>query len=222
MEDFLVAYPDGFARTWNYGVSVDKRPKPLAGKQPVDDVLFLRMLIESLKRRAGVDPRRVYLAGTSYGGMMAFTAACALSGELGAVAVLITGMSEQQRVDCSSSKPMPLLIIAGTKDAVQTYGGEFLGLTPLLSVPETVAFWKKRNNCTTATEENLTHRDSSDLTTVELTRYSGCAEGAEIAFYKIEGGGHQFPSMSAPARDDRNRDIETAEVLWTFFRNFPR
>ncbi|MEA2976591.1 MAG: polyhydroxybutyrate depolymerase [Alphaproteobacteria bacterium] len=220
-EDFLVVYPDGFARTWNYGVPVDKSPMPVARNRPLDDVFFLKSMINNLIKKAAADPARVYLTGVSYGGMMAFAAACALSNELAAVAPLITGMSEQQRADCSG-KPIPLLVIAGTKDTSQTYDGEFAGPTPLLSVPDTIAFWKQHNGCSAEAGDALPHLDPADPTKVNLLRYNGCTDGAEISFYRIDGGGHQVPSISAPARDGRNRDFEGAEVLWSFFKRFSR
>jgi polyhydroxybutyrate depolymerase len=61
--------------------------------------------------------------------------------------------------------------------------------------------------------------------------WTTCADGVEIVSYRVEGGGHHAPSL-APASDAarewelkfgaRNRDIDTAEEVWSFFRRFSR
>lgn len=118
-EDFVVAYPDGFGRTWNYGIPIGKGEiKPQAGGKTVDDIAFLKALIERLAKTGQIDRSRIYLTGVSYGGMMAFAVACALSREIAAVAPLITGMSEQQRADCRPERALPMAVVAGTKDTV--------------------------------------------------------------------------------------------------------
>lgn len=222
-EDFIVAYPDGIARTWNYGTPLGPDEKlALAGGKPVDDVAFLRAVIARLVDRGQVDRTRIYLTGSSYGGMMVFAAACAMGDELAAVAPLITGMSGQQRDDCRPGRDLPMLLLAGTKDTVQTYGGENEGRTPLLSAADTFAFWRARNGCGAVSEAALAKRDASDPTAVFAVRSLACRGGAEVLFYRVEGGGHTLPSLVQPPREGRNRDVETAEVVWDFFKRFRR
>jgi polyhydroxybutyrate depolymerase len=79
-EGFLVAYPQGtsWPQRWNAGATWN------AG---VDDVRFLRDLIDDLEAVAAVDRSRVYVSGFSNGGGMALRFACE---EAGLVAALGT------------------------------------------------------------------------------------------------------------------------------------
>src|SRR5205823_10076142 len=99
----------------------------------------------------------------------------------------------------------------------------------LLSVPDTMNFWRQQHGCTQRTVRPLPHRDPDDRTQVVLVEWAGCRSGASPRLYRIEGGGHQFPSISARASPEsearmglRNRDIETADEVWAFFKNFSR
>ena len=55
-----------------------------------------------------------------------------------------------------------------------------------------------------------------------------CREGMTVSSqYRVEGGGHQLTSLApgpSPMSEERfgarNRDIETAEEVWAFFRNY--
>src|SRR5687767_15095360 len=62
---FLVAYPNGTGNlpnvlTWNGGNCCG-----YATKNQVDDVAFVRALLEDLQDRVHLDPRRIYAAGMS-------------------------------------------------------------------------------------------------------------------------------------------------------------
>lgn len=61
---------------------------------------------------------------------------------------------------------------------------------------------------------------------MSLVRHTGCAGGADVLFYRVDGTYHSVPSKAAPdpgpwAASDarRNRDLETAEAVWAFFRD---
>jgi poly(3-hydroxybutyrate) depolymerase len=51
-------------------------------------------------------------------------------------------------------------------------------------------------------------------------------DGADVLFYQVNGGGHQTPTRMSvdinphPLIGRTNRDIETAEVTWDFFKRF--
>jgi polyhydroxybutyrate depolymerase len=138
-EGFLALYPDAIERKWSYGRPIIQ-PMPTIGGETVDDTGFLRLLIDELVARKVVDPARVYVTGISRGGLMAFTAACALADKVAAAAALITGMTEPQREDCRPSRPVPIMALAGTGDWTQAYDGWFAEMGRLLSVPETMEF----------------------------------------------------------------------------------
>ena len=227
-EGFVVVYPDAIDGAWSYGRPI-VRPMPVVNGETIDDVGFIRLLIDDLVGRKIADPARVYVTGISRGGLMAFTLACALSDRIAAAAPLITGMTDLQRDDCRPARPVPLLVIAGTADRMQAFGGGQAPNGRLLSVPESIDFWRLRYGCTDRDVRRLPHRDESDRTQVVLLQWRGCQAGFDLRLYRVEGGGHQLPSLAAAANPMseekfglRNRDIETAEEVWAFFKSLAR
>jgi polyhydroxybutyrate depolymerase len=225
-EGFIAVYPDAIEGSWSYGRPI-VRPMPVINGETVDDVGFIRALIDDLVSKKLVDPARVYVTGISRGGLMAFTAACALADKIAAAVPLITGMTDLQREDCRPARPVPIMVIAGTGDQMQSFTGAQLDKGRLLSVPETLDFWRTRYGCTGRDVRRLPHRDPADRTQVTLLDWRGCA--AQLRLYRIEGGGHQIPSISGannPMLEEkfglRNRDIETADEVWAFVKDISR
>jgi polyhydroxybutyrate depolymerase len=225
-EGFIAVYPDAIEGSWSYGRPI-VRPMPAINGETVDDVGFIGALIDDLVSKKLADPARVYVTGISRGGLLAFTAACALADKIAAAAPLITGMTDHQREDCKPARPVPIMVIAGTSDQMQSFTGAQLDKGRLLSVPETLDFWRTRYGCTGRDVRSLPHRDPADRTQVTLLEWKGCA--AKLRLYRIEGGGHQIPSIGGannPMREERfglrNRDIETADEVWAFFTSVPR
>jgi polyhydroxybutyrate depolymerase len=226
-EGFLVAYPDGVDRHWSYGRPISQ-PMPAVDGTPVDDLALLSRLIERLVADGSADSRRIYIVGHSNGGLMAFTAACALADRLAAVAVVLTGMTEYQVADCPPGRPVPMLVLGATADPLQAYDGAMARHGRLLSVPDTVEFWRMRNECRDRSLEVLPDREPADGSTVATIHSRDCRDGAEVLLIRIDGGGHLPPSIAFDRRASearlgrQNRDIETSEEVWSFLRRFRR
>lgn len=225
-EGFVAVYPDAVKHAWSYGRPINQ-PMPKVESETVDDVGFIRLLIDDLVGRKIADPKRIYVTGLSRGGLMTFTLACALADRIAAAASLISGMTEFQRDDCRPSRPVPMMVLAGTSDRMQAFGGAQGLRGRLLSVAETMDFWRSLHGCTRRSPRALPHRDASDKTQVTVVEWSDCRTGANPRLYRIEGGGHQIPSIKAggnPMSEEkfgpRNHDIETAEEVWAFFKSF--
>jgi polyhydroxybutyrate depolymerase len=227
-EGFSVLYPDAIERKWSYGRPI-VQPMPTVGGETVDDTGFLRLLIDDLVARRIADPARVYVTGMSRGGLMAFTAASALADKVAAAAALITGMTDPQREDCRPSRPIPIMALAGTGDWTQAYDGWLGGMGRLLSVPETMEFWRALHGCRQQDRRMLPHRDDRDRTHVVLVEWNACKSGARLRLYRVNGGGHQLPSLTVVADTQseqrwglRNRDLETAEEVWRYVKDYTR
>jgi polyhydroxybutyrate depolymerase len=230
-EGFIVAYPQGIENRWSYGRSVSDRPMPRVGEEPVDDIGFLARLVDTLVAEQLADRSRIFLVGASNGGLMAFTAACSMTGRFAAVAALLSSMTDLQIEDCRPDRAISIMVLAGTADRSMPYGGVKLQAGSLVSVPDTVGYWRQLNKCDQLRVMPVPHRNSDDPTSVTVTHWSACADGVEVTSYRIEGGGHRAPSL-APAADSehewerivgaKNRDIETADEVWQFFRRFSR
>jgi len=87
---FFLVMPDGVptpgatmrsrSRSWNAGTCCDE-----AFLNNVDDVAFLDAVLDDLLDRFPVDPKGVFISGTSNGGAMALRAACSLADRLAGV-----------------------------------------------------------------------------------------------------------------------------------------
>ncbi len=222
-ESFAVLYPVALTDRWSY---VAARAVPLPdGNGTVDDAGFILGLLDRLAADGAIDPARVYVAGVSNGGLMAWTLTCQASERIAAVAPIITGMVEQQRDLCHPTRLVPLLAIAGTEDWTQAYDGAMGPNYRLMSVPETLEFWRKQRDCTGLNLTTAPRHAARDPTRAVLVSWTGCAVPSPQRFWRIEGGGHSLPSFvplsegerARGPHDNRSQAIETAEELWLFF-----
>lgn len=225
-EGFDVVYPEAVGGRWAY---MDTRPVRLPdGQTLVDDVGFLGALLDKLVADHVADPAHIYVAGVSNGALMAWTLACGMSDRLAGVAPLISGMMERQAGQCHPTRLVPLLVLAGTDDFTQTYDGLVTDAYRLMSVPETLEFWRRLRGCMGIGLQQLPPHDRHDPTAAVREDWTGCRDPAPQRFWRIEGGGHSLPSF-APYPDGkrprrhggRSQTIETAEEVWAFFAATP-
>ncbi len=228
-EGFVVVYPDGIEQHWNDGRA---EVKYRAHRENIDDVGFLSALIDRLAEGANIDKRRVYVTGVSNGAMMSNRLACELTGRITAIAPVAGNMPYDLVSRCAPSKPVPVLMISGTEDPMMPWaGGEahFLRLKfgKVLSVPETIKFWRMHNHCAPAPASTWEpDTDPQDGTRVRKEVYAGCETGAEVILYAVEGGGHAWPRghRYLPERliGKTSRDIDANELIWDFFKRHGR
>ena len=205
-ERFLVTYPNGTSRsglapTWNAGACCG-----YAQTNKVDDVGFLRALIDKLEHDYPVDPKRIFVTGISNGGMMSYRLACELADRVAAIAPV----EGAQDIECRPSQPVSVLVFHGTADVLVPYNG---GTTPFqigpkrtdTSVSSTVAFWVKQDGCSTTPERKETKQ-------LRVDTYTGCKDGTGVTLYTIRGGHHMWPGT----RLSRN-DVPATDIMWSFF-----
>ncbi len=220
---FVVVYPDAIGRRWNYDRLV-VGPTPRIGAAAVDDVGFVKALIDDLVAQKVADPRRIYIAGMSRGGMMAIRLACDMSERLAGIAVVAGLMTASQRKGCRPERPVPLLMISGTADHGMPFDGNKPNSKDFLSALSTMRFWSDLHGCRGHRRSMLPHRNPDDPTYVTLLVVSDCRSGDTLRFYGIHGGGHRFPVLDSgdvhkgqEALGPLNRDIESAEEILAFF-----
>jgi polyhydroxybutyrate depolymerase len=210
-ENFIAVYPKGTGRasmfpTWNSGNCC-----AYAMENHIDDVGFLRALIESLEHNYAVDARRVYATGISNGGMMSYRLACELADKIAAIAPVEGALN----VDCRPTAPVSVIIFHGTADRLVPFSG---GSTPYQigarrtdnSVAAAVDFWVKQNGCTLTPE----HQESAEAHT---DIYSGCRNGTGVALYAVQGGRHMWPGT--PASTNK---VPATDLMWAFFAAHPK
>jgi polyhydroxybutyrate depolymerase len=223
-EKFLLIYPDGIKKSWN-----DGRGTP-AEKEGVDDVGFIRALIDSAVRHCSVDPKRVYVTGISNGGFMTMRLATELSDRIAAVAVVAATMDEETARDAVNVNPVSVLILHGRKDPlVPFYGGSVRGGAggPILSHDSAVRWWVNIDGCQ---RHHLTTElildSAGDGTSASYRVYPRGAKGSEVASYVIENGGHTWPGgwqyLPEFMVGKTSRNLDASAVIWKFFRRHSR
>lgn len=222
-ENFAVLYPMALKGHWSFDESLPVR-LPQRDER-IDDVGFINAIVDELVAEGSVDASRVYATGLSNGGLMAWTLACQMSERLAGVAPLISGMVDHQVEHCSPKRLVPLVVIAGTEDWMQPYDGAITEHFRLLSIPETLEFWRHQRGCTSYDVNMIASREPSDQTRAVILEWTACKSPSPQRFYRIEGGGHSLPSLQpvsggrgGPHGGSHSQTIETAEELWKFFQ----
>lgn len=159
----------------------------------VDDVAYLRGLIEEAKERFSVDAKRVYLVGHSNGGFMAHRMACDEADLVAGIASL-AGSTWLDPAKCKPSEPVGALQIHGTEDTSVLYEGQ-VGADGVghPSAEETVARWASLNGCDTTPDTSAAPVDfSPDVDGPETTieRYAGCEGGGAAELWAMVGERH--------------------------------
>jgi polyhydroxybutyrate depolymerase len=182
---FIVVYPDGSelpsgsGRYWNEGNL--RRVELLP-----DDVRFFDQLLDLLLARYPVDPSRVFLAGQSNGGGMAYRLACERAERIAAIAVSAPTFFAPV---CEPAAPVSIVHIHGTADPTIPYVGvtDRRGTAP--SVPEAVALWSARNGCAAGPLLDMVNA------VVERETHTQCEETTEVVHYAVLGGEHCWPGI---------------------------
>jgi polyhydroxybutyrate depolymerase len=214
---FLVVYPDGTGRsrllTFNAGGCCG-----YAVQEKVDDVGFVRMMLDELPSQYPVVTERIYATGISNGAMLCYRLACELSDRIAAIGPVAGAM----QVDGPQpGRPVPMIYFHGRKDPVALFEG---GQGPFAGVQhrpaaDTVTWWVKANHCQ---EKPVEVKETKDFI---YRRYAPAAgvEGAPVVFYELPEGGHTWPGGSNLTAHlgmgNLIRGVEASELMWKFFEN---
>lgn len=214
---YAVVYPDGVNGHWSDG---------RAARAGADDVGFVRLLLDSLRRELPVDPRRVFATGISNGAAMAFRLACDLPGTFAAIAPVAGGLSAEMENRCAASAPVSLLMFQGTLDRLMPYDGGDLSLRRgrLLPATTTASLFARVNGCSDRPMEGAEPDTVPDGTRVRRSTYPGCREGRDVVLFTIAGGGHTWPGGPPVGRSVGRvtRDLDATRIMLDFFDRHPQ
>ena len=183
--NFVVVYPQGIDASFNAGTCCG--PAQRAG---VDDVGFMRAIVNDAKSKACIDRKRVYAAGFSNGGFMANTLGCAASDVFAAVASV---GGANGAVTCEPGRSVQFFGLNAPPDTIVMFDGGH----------QNTLAWVTRNGCNA--EPARTAYGSS-----YCEEWSGCNQGVDVQFCTWVGGVHFWPSSPLPASD----------LIWEFFDRF--
>jgi len=207
---FIVAYPNGTQAmntpgelAWNAGACCGK---PVT--DDIDDVAFITAAIDDIEKQHPVDRSRIFIAGFSNGGMLAYRLACEKPGLFAGVAVVAGALNVS---DCSGAAATSMLLIHGTGDLTVPHSGGAtnartaarFGQWENASLGESIAHWAAVDGCDDA---------PSIAKSGAITRasYTECSTEARIEVVTISGGGHVWPTA-------RKGGIDASALVTEYF-----
>jgi polyhydroxybutyrate depolymerase len=224
-DGFAVLYPDGYKKNWNDCRRDATYPARL---ENVDDIGFIRLLIERLASEKGVDPGRVFAFGYSSGGQMAHRLAIEKPDMVAAVATAGANLPTLGNTLCAAEgRTARAMLVSGTDDPIVPFHGGEVSLFGLasrgmaLSSMATGAELARRNGITANPDvTRLRSQNPGDTTSVERLVWSQGDEPA-VTLYVVHGGGHvvpqpafRFPRLLGRTSGNLNAPAEAV----TFFR----
>jgi polyhydroxybutyrate depolymerase len=211
-EGFVTVFPNAVAGIWNIFPAGARNPFGRGS----DDTEFIQKLVTSLVARGIADPNRIYISGISFGGFMALRMACVAPHLFAAVGVALASMPSADGVECHPSKPLPLVMIAGTADTTVPYaGGETRAGFGIWGTDRTLAFFRRLNGCSQEEERSeIPLPEWGQTLPIKVHRWNHCT-GAPVLLYSVVGGGHRAPRSMEPGAEG----FTTAEAMWDFFRD---
>jgi polyhydroxybutyrate depolymerase len=209
-------YPGGGQQGQNRNPE-EKRP------EPADDISFFNQMLDEIGTKFSVDSSRIYTVGLSEGGFMSLRLGCALSDRFAAVAAV--GAAFPKTMVCLQSRPVPLVMIAGTSDPVVPYGGgreHNLDLTTL-SVEDSAKAWAKFDRCSEKPDKSKLEAHGKGAMETKVDTYGGCQQNAAVVLYSVKGAGNTWPGgeqyEAENAIGKTSQDLNANETVWNFLVN---
>ena len=218
---FIVVYPDGIGnqpdgtgfQTWNGGYCCGP-----AQTQNVDDVAFISSLIDTLVAQLPIDPKRVFIAGHSNGGILAYRLACELSEKIAAIG-LQAGSNVVQ--GCAPSRAVSVLHIHGSADTnMPISGGRGTGLstTVFVSAQAAIDAMVAANGCSTSYESSKSVTDSN----VTAKTWTRSGTNVQVRFVTVATAPHAWMGHSAQSEKAASYvgtpypNFDSSRAIWSF------
>ena len=202
LNSFILVYPQGSCLDgvphWN--------PFPIGGdnKSSADDLGFFEAMVNEISTEYNLDMERIYAAGYSNGGMMAYGLANYKSNLIAAVASVSGSM-----LDCldTPSHPMPVLHLHGTNDGVIAYDESSNDYN---SVQSTLDYWTNFNNTVSTPTINI---DNTSGMTIEHYIYDQGDNSVSVEHYKYIGGEHVWFTETYQGQN-------ASKLVWNFMSRY--
>jgi len=223
LHGFAVVYPNAFEGYWNACNIVGEAS---ANGLAIDDVGFLTRMVDKIASEIGVDPSRVFAAGSSRGGFMAFRLALEAPSRFRAVAAVSANVPSQENFKCKSAGQgtSSVMIMNGSEDPLVPFDGGSVSLFGLFyklgkvrSSRESGQYFADLNHITGTPERN--ESQVADGVRVEQVLWRNNSN-VEVELVAVHGGGHgipqpyrRHPRLLGPSPKEPNGP----EVIWAFF-----
>lgn len=212
---FIAVFPNGYSRlrngglaTWNAGNCCGT-----ARDRAIDDVGFVRAVLDDVGRRTNVDPRRIFASGISNGAMMAYRLACEMSATFTAITAVA---GTDNTMTCSPTRPVSILHIHARDDELVLFNGgagrDSPIVTDFVSVPASIAKWVRSNGCSEVPRRVMENEGAY------CDAYRQCRGGVEVRLCVTETGGHSWPGGTKPRGGKAGSSaLSATDEMWDFF-----
>ncbi len=223
----IIVYPEAHKSFWNHSrreTAVEKNEK-----KSLNDVLFIKSIVQRMERRYGIDRKNVFAIGYFDGGQMCYKLAKSIPNSFKGFAVV--GANLPVKADdplTSGDNPISLLLINDITDVTNPYDGG--KVTPadgsadieVMSTDETLRYWLKLFGGTEKilwpSPANIIEKDNSMAFRHD---YFSKEKGKRISLLKIVRGGYPFPNPYfkewPQMKENSNRHINIPETIVRFF-----
>jgi polyhydroxybutyrate depolymerase len=189
----------------------------------IDDMGFIKSLIEKMEKNYNINSSRIYVTGLSGGAIMSYSIASHLFDKVAAIAPVAgtIGGDLEGGGDFSyikpPKKPVPAIIFHGTSDKNLPYDGSSYSV----SVNESVSFWVNHTNCNPEPEVNI-----SESGKIIKKTYTNKSNNMEVILYTTVDGGHWWPgsdnNFGITVFNDTIQEIDATDLIWEFFEKHPK
>ncbi|MBC8355046.1 MAG: hypothetical protein H8E66_23960 [Planctomycetes bacterium] len=193
--------------------------------EKVDDVKFVRALLDDLESVVKVDKKRVFATGMSNGAIMCYLLASEMADRIAAIALVAGPMGT---IGCSPSQPVSVCHFHGTDDAFAPFNGgrgsRSISRTDFHSVEHSIQAWVNANGCQVRPKTVSIPSRVDDGTSVTRATYSGGKQGTEVVLYTIRAMGHTWPGSESRLRflGATTKNLVANDVMWEFFQKHAR
>ena len=219
---FVVVYPDGIDFSW-----ADGRGASIPDRQGVDDVGFLVALINQVTSDFGIERSHVFVTGMSAGAFMATRLACERADVVAAIAPVSGTLATN--FPCSPSRPVSVLQVHGTADPVVPYNGGTMvgrgGVSDIVAAPAMADRWRALDGCSGMPVSDMPANVGNGAG-IQRVDAGGCADGTEVDFVRVDGGGHTWPagrfSLPSASVGSTTQAFDASQASGQFFAQHGR
>ncbi|MDR3260206.1 MAG: T9SS type A sorting domain-containing protein [Tannerella sp.] len=159
----------------------------------VDDVEFIRLIIDRTRNEYALKSENIFLVGTSMGGYMTYQFAlkqpvklAGIISIVGSMGLNIKGMENRMKV--------PLCDFHSVTDEVVPYAGSYENSGTVIYLaqpkPDVINYWVETNEAGAPTTEEVRYYPPTNDITVEKTTYPHPVN--EVVHYRMNGSGHSY------------------------------
>lgn len=223
-DGFVVVYPDGTGPlrrrllTWNSGgLAV------YAADHRIDDVGFLRAVVDDVLQQVAIDPERVYATGMSNGAMMCHRLAREAADVFAAIAPVSGAMDFTEK---EAQRPLSVLIVHGDADQHVRYDGGRperaigrAGDRKDASVADAAQYYRQLDHLSSRSEPR-TEQDGKVRIDTWAMGDDGKPSPVRLQVVTLVGGGHAWPGGKGGEWHGGDKPFAwpASEAIWQFVR----